>query len=145
MKTTFFKKSRPDPELLALRAELQSAQGDLSLAYRKFDQAVDAEPGERARPAPAGGRRGMDLNQKIIAALLAGFFLIALLRVFSAPLKLAVKLLANTLLGFLALWAVNATAGVTGIALGVNVWNALVIGVLGLPGFILLLLVQWVL
>ena len=51
----------------------------------------------------------MDLNQKIIAALLAGFFLIALLRVFSAPLKLAVKLLANTLLGFLALWAVNAT------------------------------------
>ena len=45
----------------------------------------------------------MDLNQKIIAALLAGFFLIALLRLFSAPLKLAVKLLANTLLGFLAL------------------------------------------
>lgn len=86
----------------------------------------------------------MDLNQKIIAALLAGFFLIALLRVFSAPLKLAVKLLANTLLGFLALWAVNA-AGVTGVALGVNVWNALVIGVLGLPGFVLLLLVQWVL
>ena len=87
----------------------------------------------------------MDLNQKIIAALLAGFFLIALLRVFSAPLKLAVKLLVNTLLGFLALWAVNVTAGVTGIALGVNVWNALVIGVLGLPGFALLLLIQWVL
>lgn len=35
----------------------------------------------------------MDLNQKIIAAILAGFFLIALLRVFSAPLKLALKLL----------------------------------------------------
>ena len=30
------------------------------------------------------------------------------------------------------------------VALGVNVWNALVIGVLGLPGFVLLLLVQWV-
>ena len=86
----------------------------------------------------------MDLNQKIIAALLAGFFIIALLRVFSAPLKLAVKLLVNTLLGFLALWAVNLTAGVTGIALVVNVFNALVIGILGLPGFLLLLLVQWV-
>ena len=86
----------------------------------------------------------MDLNQKIIAVLLAGFFIIALLRVFSAPLKLAVKLLVNTVLGFLALWAVNLTAGVTGIALGVNVFNALVIGVLGLPGFVLLLLVQWV-
>ncbi|MCI9120812.1 MAG: pro-sigmaK processing inhibitor BofA [Oscillibacter sp.] len=87
----------------------------------------------------------MDLNQKILAALLAGFFILALLRVFSAPLKLAVKLLVNTLLGFCALWAVNLTAGATGITLGINLWNALVIGILGLPGFFLLLLVQWVL
>jgi len=87
----------------------------------------------------------MDLNQKVIAVLLAGFFLIALLRVFSAPLKLAVKLLVNTLLGFFALWVVNFTAGVTGVALGVNLWNALVIGILGFPGFLLLLLLQWVL
>ena len=87
----------------------------------------------------------MDLNQKIIAALLAGFFLIALLRVFQAPLKVAVKLRANTLLGCLALWAVNLTAGFTGLALGLNLWNALVISVLGLPGLGLLLLVQWVL
>ena len=87
----------------------------------------------------------MYLNQKIIAAILAGFFLIALIRVFSAPLRLALKLLANTALGFLALWAVGLTAGVTGITLGLNLWNALVIGILGLPGFALLLLVQWVL
>ena len=58
---------------------------------------------------------------------------------------LAVRLLGNTLLGFVALWAVNMTAGITGLALGLNVWNALVIGVLGLPGFVLLLLAQWVL
>ena len=62
----------------------------------------------------------MDLSQKIIAAILAGFFLVALIRVFSS-------------------------AGLTGIALGLNLWNALVIAVLGLPGFVLLLLVQWVL
>ena len=43
MKTTFLKKSRLDPELTALKEELQSAQGDLSLAYRQFDQAVDPE------------------------------------------------------------------------------------------------------
>ena len=61
------------------------------------------------------------------------------------PLRLALKLLVNTLLGFLALWVVRLTAGVTGIALGLNLWNALVIGILGLPGFALLLLVQWVL
>ena len=87
----------------------------------------------------------MELNQKVLAVLLAGFLIIALLRVFSAPFRLALKLLANTLLGFLALWAVNLTAAVTGISLGLNIWNALVIGILGLPGFVLLLLIQWVL
>ena len=71
------------------------------------------------------------MNQKIIAGLLAGFFLIALLRVFSTPLKLALKLLLNTLLGFLALWAVNLTAAFTGVTLGLNLWNALIIGILG--------------
>ena len=87
----------------------------------------------------------MDLNQKIMAALRAAFFRMALLRVFKTPLRLAMKLLANTLLGFLALWAVNLTSAYTGSALGLNVLNALVIGILGLPGFVLLLLTQWVL
>ena len=36
-------------------------------------------------------------------------------------------------------------AGITGIALGVNLWNALVVGILGVPGLVLLLLTQWVL
>ena len=87
----------------------------------------------------------MDLSQKVLAGLLAAFFLIALLRIFSAPLRLALRLLINTLFGFLTLWAVNLTASITGIALGMNLLNALVIGVLGLPGFVLLLLTQWVL
>ena len=46
----------------------------------------------------------MDLNQKIIAGLLLAFFLITLLRIFRTPLRLALKLLMNTALGFLALW-----------------------------------------
>ena len=87
----------------------------------------------------------MDLNQKILAGLLAGFLLVALIRVFSVPLKVTLKLLANTLLGFGVLWLINRTAGLTGVSLGLNLWNALTIGILGLPGVLLLLLVQWVL
>ena len=60
MKTTFFKKSRQDPELTALRSELQSAQGDLSLAYRQFDQAVELNEqgtvGMDAVPTQEAGR-----------------------------------------------------------------------------------------
>jgi len=44
MKTSIFsKKSKPDPELVALREELQTAQGELALAYRQFNQATDPE------------------------------------------------------------------------------------------------------
>lgn len=87
----------------------------------------------------------MDLSQKIVAGLLAAFFLLALLRIFRSPLRLALKVLGNTLLGFLALWGVNLAGAVTGVTLGLNVWNALVIGILGLPGLVLLLLTRWVL
>ena len=87
----------------------------------------------------------MDLGQAFLAALLGLFLLVALIHIFRTPLRLALKLLSNTCLGFLALWAVHLTAGFTGITLGLNLMNALVIGILGLPGFILLLLTQWVL
>lgn len=44
MKNAFFSK-RPaqDPMLTVLQNELQTAQGELSLAYRQFDQATDPE------------------------------------------------------------------------------------------------------
>ena len=87
----------------------------------------------------------MDLSQKVLVVFLAFFFAVALIRVFRTPLRLALKLLVNTALGFLALWAVHLTAGFTGITLGLNLFNALTIGILGLPGFVLLLLTQWVL
>lgn len=87
----------------------------------------------------------MDLSQKLIVGLLAVFLLAALFRIFKAPLRLALKLLLNTFLGFLALYLVGLTAPWTGITLGLNLWNALIIGILGLPGFVLLLLVQWIL
>ena len=87
----------------------------------------------------------MDVKQTALACLLGGFFLIALVRLFRKPLRLAVRLAVNTALGFAALWFIRATAGVTGVTLGLNLCNALVVGILGVPGLVLLLLVQWVL
>lgn len=44
MKTVLLqKKSVPDREMMALRAELITAQGDLARAYRQFDQVLDPE------------------------------------------------------------------------------------------------------
>lgn len=87
----------------------------------------------------------MDLTQSIALGVLVLFVLVAARKLLAAPLKTLLKALFNTLLGFLALLLINRTAGFTGLQLGFNPLNAGVIGLLGLPGLILLLLLQWVL
>ena len=86
----------------------------------------------------------MDL--KAIALLTAGglVLLAVAARAFSAPLRLAARAAVNTLLRLGALLLLNATTAVTGLRLGLNLFNALVVGILGIPGLVLLLLVQWV-
>ena len=77
----------------------------------------------------------------ILLLTMAALFLLALVgMVFSAPLRLAGKALLNTLLGLGALILLNATAPFTGLSLGVNLFNALVVGILGSVIFIALLL-----
>lgn len=48
-------------------------------------------------------------------------------------------------LGLGALWLLQAVGQPLGIGLGVNLFNAAVLGALGMPGFALLMLTQWVL
>ena len=87
----------------------------------------------------------MSVVEKIALGLVLLFLVVMCLRLFAAPLKLALKVLLNSALGFGALWLLNLTTTVTGLSLGLNIFNAAVIGILGVPGFGLLLLVQWVL
>ena len=87
----------------------------------------------------------MSVVVKIALGLVLLFLIVVCLRLFAAPLKLALKVAFNSALGFGALWLLNLTTSVTGLSLGLNWFNAIVIGILGVPGFGLLLLVQWVL
>lgn len=87
----------------------------------------------------------MSVVEKIALGLTLLFLVVVCLRLFAAPLKLALKVAFNSVLGFGAVWLLNLTTSVTGLSLGLNWFNAIVIGILGLPGFGLLLLVQWVL
>ena len=87
----------------------------------------------------------MSVVEKIALGLTLLFLVVVCLRLFAAPLKLALKVAFNSAMGFGAVWLLNLTTSVTGLSLGLNWFNAIVIGILGLPGFGLLLLVQWVL
>ncbi len=51
----------------------------------------------------------------------------------------------NGILGLAALLAVNLSSQFTGVHLGFNDFNGVVAGILGIPGVVLLVLVQWVL
>ena len=84
----------------------------------------------------------MALEVKLTVILLCAFLVLGVIRLFAVPLKLALKLILNTLLGFLALFLLGLTAPLSGFALGLNLFNALVIGILGVPGLVLLVLLQ---
>ena len=86
----------------------------------------------------------MGLTEKLALGMLCAFVLFGTIQLFSAPLRLALKVLFNTLLGFAALFLVNLASGFTGFSLGLNLLNALVIGVLGVPGLVLLALLKLV-
>jgi inhibitor of the pro-sigma K processing machinery len=69
--------------------------------------------------------------------------LIAVAKLFTGPFRWALRLALNTVLGFAALLVFNMVGGGFGITLGLTLFNVLVVGILGLPGFALLLVIKW--
>lgn len=75
--------------------------------------------------------------------LTAGAVVLAALIALRKPLSRLLRLTARWLGGLAALTLLSPMGPYIGITLGVNPVNALVLGVLGVPGFGLLLLFQW--
>jgi len=73
-------------------------------------------------------------------ALLIGLLL---LLIFHKPIKCILKLLLRSGISLLLLIAWGASGLLPSLALGANVFNALTLGLLGVPGFGLLLLFRW--
>ena len=71
--------------------------------------------------------------------------LLAALALFHRPLGRLLSLAVRSSVGLAALALLSPAAQLIGVNLGVNLINALVLGVLGVPGFGLLLMLQWVL
>lgn len=87
----------------------------------------------------------MDVTLILLIALSGTALLLLNAKALSMPLRLTIRVALNTLLGLGALLLVNATSALTGLSLGVNLFNAAVVGILGVPGLGLLFLAQWVL
>ena len=61
------------------------------------------------------------------------------------PLRWLLRLAGRTRAGLAGLFAFSQVGGLIGVTLGVNLVNALVVALLGLPGFGLLLMANWAL
>ncbi len=84
---------------------------------------------------------GADLA--IILAYTAGIMIVFMTSwIFFKPLKFLGRIILNSLIGAVVLILFNYFGRYTGVYIGVNEITALIIGILGLPGFIALLLVK---
>ncbi|MDY4137957.1 MAG: pro-sigmaK processing inhibitor BofA family protein [Eubacteriales bacterium] len=76
----------------------------------------------------------------VLAVAAAIFVLWLLLKVFRGPLKLLFKLLINTGFGFVSLFILNMLCDYTGVLFEINFVTSAIVGILGLPGILLLLI-----
>ena len=81
----------------------------------------------------------MDPLHTILTVVIAVLLIWLVIKIFATPIKWALKLLLNALLGFVML---NFLGGFIGLSLSVGWISAIVAGILGIPGIILLLLIE---
>ncbi len=81
-----------------------------------------------------------------VFAFAAGILILWLIcKLLSFPLKVLWKLILNAVVGAVILFLFNLLGGFFSVSIPVNWLNALITGVFGVPGVILLLVLQWIL
>ena len=78
----------------------------------------------------------------ILVYILAVLGVCLIAKIFSAPIKLVIKLLANAIIGGIALIIINWIGAFFGFHIDLNFFSALITGALGIPGIIILLILK---
>jgi inhibitor of the pro-sigma K processing machinery len=88
----------------------------------------------------------MGFSLYTILAFLLGLVLLYIIgMLLVVPIRLLIKLLINGLIGGVILFLFNLIGGIFGLAIAINPLNALIVGILGIPGVVLLLIAQLIL
>ena len=82
----------------------------------------------------------MDLN--IITYLACICFIFIVGKIFIVPIKKILKLIFNSILGGVVIYVINMIGANFGFHVGLNIVNSVVIGLLGLPGAVCLIIVK---
>ncbi|MBD9159302.1 MAG: pro-sigmaK processing inhibitor BofA [Clostridiales bacterium] len=82
------------------------------------------------------------MNINIITYLACICFIFIFGRIFIVPIKKILKLAINSILGGLTIYIINIVGATFGFHLGLNIFTSILIGVLGLPGAVVLVLIK---
>ena len=82
----------------------------------------------------------MDTN--VITYLACICFLFLFGKVFILPIKKVLKLVLNSVLGGITIFLINLVGGVWGFHIGLNFYTSILIGLLGLPGAVCLVIIK---
>ena len=78
--------------------------------------------------------------ESILAIAVPVVLVILALKLLLTPMKIIWKLALNSLSGFICLWLLNLVSGITGIVFEINLLTTLIVGFLGIPGIVLLVI-----
>ena len=81
--------------------------------------------------------------ENILALIVPVLIAIFVIKLLLSQVKLIWKLAVNSISGFICLWLLNLASGLTGNVFEINFITALVVGFLGIPGIVLLLVFQF--
>ena len=85
----------------------------------------------------------MGMEMSVFLTYIGAILLIFIFgKLFLWPLKMILKLIINSVIGGVVIVIINAVGANLGLLIPLNMINALIVGVLGLPGAILLLLMS---
>lgn len=86
----------------------------------------------------------MDSNS-IIAYIACIFFLFIFGKIFIVPIKTIFKLIINSILGGLTIFIINIIGSLWGFHIGINLITSIFVGVLGVPGAIVIVIIKLIL
>ena len=84
----------------------------------------------------------MDMSINIIIYLACICFLFIFGRIFIVPIKKILKLIINSILGGITIFLINLIGGIWGFHIGLNIFTSILIGLLGLPGAVCLVILK---
>ena len=80
--------------------------------------------------------------EKILALIVPVVIAVLVFKLLFSQVKLIWKIVVNSLSGFICLWLLNLASGITGIVFEINFITTLLVGFLGIPGILILLIGQ---